>query len=397
MTRQVQSQASITGSISQADVLRAVHELLKSLGVDSESAGTAFDAPIPASKPFTMSRLCKAYVSYAEDYYFPSSGSSAHESENIDLALRPLCKLFGKTPAAEFGPMKLKRVRDKMIEMGWCRRQINHQVGRIKRMIKWAVENEHLPASVYQSVSAVVGLRIGRTAARESIPVRPVADQLIEPVLSLVSPQVAAMARLQLLTAMRPGEVVIMRTEDIDQTVNPWLYRPSRHKTEHHSHERLVFLGPQAQEVIRKFLCKDDPMQFLFSPAEAEADRLRRAHAARVTPLSCGNRPGTNRKLTPKKHARPSYDTHSYGRAISYACRRAFPVPHGTSAEETMVWKRQHWWHPHQLRHNAATRLRREFGLDVAQVVLGHKTLEITQVYAERDSEAARKAMSKHG
>ena len=50
--------------------------------------------------------------------------------------------------------------------------------------------------------------------------------------------------------------------------------------------------------------------------------------------------------------------------------------------------------HPHQLRHNAATRLRKEFGLDVAQVVLGHKRLEVTQVYAERDLDRARDVMS---
>ena len=31
-------------------------------------------------------------------------------------------------------------------------------------------------------------------------------------------------------------------------------------------------------------------------------------------------------------------------------------------------------WHPNQLRHNAATRLRREFGLDMARAVLGHSS-----------------------
>lgn len=39
----------------------------------------------------------------------------------------------------------------------------------------------------------------------------------------------------------------------------------------------------------------------------------------------------------------------------------------------------------HQLRHLLATEVRRAFGLEAAQVVLGHSHAAITQVYAERD------------
>jgi integrase len=54
-------------------------------------------------------------------------------------------------------------------------------------------------------------------------------------------------------------------------------------------------------------------------------------------------------------------------------------------------------WHPHQLRHNAATRLRAEFGLDVARTVLGHASQAVTEVYAEADFAKARDAMSRAG
>jgi integrase len=41
---------------------------------------------------------------------------------------------------------------------------------------------------------------------------------------------------------------------------------------------------------------------------------------------------------------------------------------------------------PHQLRHNAATNLWREFGLEAAQLALGHSSAHVTDaVYAERD------------
>ncbi len=54
-------------------------------------------------------------------------------------------------------------------------------------------------------------------------------------------------------------------------------------------------------------------------------------------------------------------------------------------------------WHPHQLRHNAATRLRREFGLDVARAVLGHSSPAVTEVYAELDQAKAADAMARIG
>lgn len=42
-------------------------------------------------------------------------------------------------------------------------------------------------------------------------------------------------------------------------------------------------------------------------------------------------------------------------------------------------------WNPNQLRHTVGTEIRRRFGIEGAQVVLGHAELGVTQVYAERD------------
>ena len=42
-------------------------------------------------------------------------------------------------------------------------------------------------------------------------------------------------------------------------------------------------------------------------------------------------------------------------------------------------------WTPHRLRHNAATQIRKEFGLEAAQLLLGHARADVTQVYAEAD------------
>ena len=60
-------------------------------------------------------------------------------------------------------------------------------------------------------------------------------------------------------------------------------------------------------------------------------------------------------------------------------------------------WRHKHCWHPHQLRHNAATYFRCEYGLEVARVLLGHKPAAITQIYAEADAARAVEVFAKIG
>lgn len=66
----------------------------------------------------------------------------------------------------------------RMIAIGWSRKTVNKQGGRIKRMFKWGVSQELIPAFVYQALSTVNGLRRGRTEARETSPVLPVVSVL---------------------------------------------------------------------------------------------------------------------------------------------------------------------------------------------------------------------------
>ncbi len=71
-----------------------------------------------------------------------------------------------------------------------------------------------------------------------------------------------------------------------------------------------------------------------------------------------------------------------------------------TDAElgELRTWREQHRWHPHQLRHTAGTLIRREFGLDAAQLALGHSSAKVTDaVYAERDMARVMEVMKRIG
>jgi integrase len=194
--------------------------------------------PLAPTDESTITELIAQFWTYAQGYYIHTDGSKTHELTNIKLAMRPLNTIYGHTKATEFGPKALCVVRQKMIEQGICRSSVNKRIGRIKLMFKWAVANEIVPANVFHVLQAVPGLRRGRSAAKETMPVKPVPQEHIDAIQPYVSKQVWVLIQLQLLTAARSGELVIMRPCDIDMSGKIWIYKPAQHKTLHHGHER---------------------------------------------------------------------------------------------------------------------------------------------------------------
>ena len=87
----------------------------------------------------------------------------------------------------------------------------------------------------------------------------------------------------------------------------------------------------------------------------------------------------------------------SFCRAIHRACDRAFPPPEELEGDELKAWRKFHRWNPNQLRHTAATEIRSKFGLEGAQVALGHSNADVTQIYAERDKAKAAEIMRQVG
>jgi len=224
-----------------------------------------------ANGDLSIAELILAYWRHVSAYY-RKDGEPTSELNKVRCAMRPLKRLYGREPASMFGPLALKAVRQQMVASGLARMTVNAQVQVIKRMFKWATENELVLPSVYHSLQAFCGLRRGRSEARETQPVQPVPDEFVDAVRPHVSGQVWAMIELQRLAGLRPGEVVVMRASDIDMTGSIWHYRPGSHETEHHGHSRVIELGPRAQQVIRRFL-KPELDAFRFSPADAEAER----------------------------------------------------------------------------------------------------------------------------
>ncbi|MBS0191776.1 MAG: hypothetical protein U0573_12300 [Phycisphaerales bacterium] len=343
---------------SHAQYRRVIAEWLANAKVDTRP--TRPDEP---KRIISVDELLMAFLDHAKSYYV-RDGKVTGEVQNLKYAIKPVAELYGARPVTEFGPVALKAVRQLMIEQDWCRSLVNGRVNSIRRVFRWGVENELVPSGVLHALQAVPGLKRGRCSVRETEPVKPVPDAIVDATCKAAVPVIAAMVRLQRLTGMRPGELVIMRTRDIDTTGKIWQYTPSRHKTEHHGKSRVIYLGPQAQRLLRPMLLNELDT-YIFSPARAmkELSAIKRQRRkTRVQPS----------QLRRDRLARPRdlgehYTTCSYARAIAYACDRAFPHPELSElvqsrmtpeqSNELDAWRKEHRWSPNQLRHSAATGL----------------------------------------
>lgn len=307
------------------------------------------EGPSGAAEGISVAEMLLAYLAWADGYYKPPS----REPEALRLALRPLRQAHALDPAASIGPRQLKGIRESLVASGLSRPEINRRIGRIVRCFRWAVEHEIVPPDIHARLAAVAALRLGRTEAPDHPPVAPVPDEHVDAVLPLLTPEVRAIIEVMRYSGARGGEVVQMTTRSIDISKDVWRYRPPRHKNAHRGKDRTVYLGPRAQSVLRPWLRPDAPDEPLFSPRAAMMRKWGR--------------------LGRRKGLKSAYASHGVSVAVGRACDRA-GVPH---------------WHPHQLRHSAATRIRHARGIEGAQHMLGHTSLDVTNIYAERRDSAA--------
>ncbi len=317
--------------------------------------------------PVTVREVCDRYIDHARRYYV-KGGKTTAEAGIVASACRYAIDLCGEQPAESFGPLALRSVRDRMIDAGLARTTINGGINRIRRAFKWAAGEEQIPATVAAALATVSGLRAGRTDARETAPIQPAPNDAVEAALEKLPEVVADMVRVQRLTGMRPGEVCTLRPCDLDRSEEVWVYRPATHKTEHHGQDRVVFIGPRAQAILLRYLARDAD-SCCFRPCDSEIKRRALRTAMRKTAPAQGNRPGTNVRLDPKSQPGDHYSVNGYRQAILRACDRA-----GVES-----------WRPNQLRHTAATEVRAKFGLEAAQVTLGHSTARTSEIYAEKN------------
>ncbi len=178
----------------------------------------------------SVNELVLSYWRQQVEPHYRKNGLPTSEQHCIKAALRFLKDAYDVTAVSEFGPLRLKAVREKMIAGGMSRRVVNRYVQKVRACFRWGTENELVPPSVFHGLQSVAGLKAGRSEARETEPVKPVPNVFVDAVLPFVSAQVKAMIELQRLTGMRPGEVCQLRACDIDVTGKVWIYRPQAFK-----------------------------------------------------------------------------------------------------------------------------------------------------------------------
>ena len=130
-------------------------------------------APRDNPDDLTVSELGIRYVEWATAYYRKLDEPTS-EIHNVNRAVRTLRQLYGPTVARDFGPLALKAVRNRWVDEGITRSGCNRLTGIVKRLFRWAAEHEFIPPTLYHGLTAVSGLRKGRTEARDNPPIGPV-------------------------------------------------------------------------------------------------------------------------------------------------------------------------------------------------------------------------------
>ena len=336
------------------------------------------DAPlVPNDRP-TINELILAYLKHARDYYRPNHGENK-EAGCINDALAVLQEQgYGREPADAFRPRDLKMVREAMVAKNWARTYINSQVNRVKRMFAYAVEEDLISGTVYHALLAVKGLRKGTPGVRETVKVRPVPRGHVKAVLGKAHAVLKAMLLFAYRTGARPGEVGALKPSHIDRTGKLWVYHvpPEANKTEHHDQERKVYVGPRARKILEPWLEGVAARGVRLQP------RPRRAAAAG------GPTRRTQNPTLPLPHQVAGDQTEA--RAETSEAGPLRPDPLRRAVKRLCNAAKVPSWTPNRLRHNAATRFRAKYGIEVARILLGHRKVHTTEIYAEPD---ARKAM----
>jgi integrase len=320
-----------------------------------------------APTDITIAELVERFMrEHVELHYRRPDGTSTGEKHNFVMTFRPLVRLFGSKPATEFSPLDLRTVRDAMLSGSWmtdderekrqktrgrdgttCRKETNKRIGRVKQLYKWGVEMMLVPASVWHGLQAVRGLQAGRGLGRESREIEPVPLECVELTLEKLPEVFADIARVQLYSGARAGEVLLMRSCDIDQSGEVWVFTPTTHKNAWRGYKRRIVLGPRAQLVLRRYLCPNSPADYLFKPGMG---RMRK-----------------------QANLRECYRVCDYDKGIARACVKA-GVLH---------------WSSHQLRHLAAQIAEREVSIEAARAYMGQKSINMTTHYAGIDLKVA--------
>lgn len=387
----------------------------------AKAAVAALPPPEITTPPATFSDLARRHVEYQEGILGRRSKTFLKIRRALEMAERSgtsNCSL------SAYGPVRLVKFQDWLSRHPdgmWKRSTINEFTSVIVRMFQWAVTREWIKPDAWVALKAVPMLRKRRPVSPggpvpiEGRKVEPPDPAAIEAVKGKLRPMLAAMVDLQLLTGMRPNELLHIRPADLRKTtikgVIAYGVLDDANKMAWKDIVRTVYIGPRGMAILEPWLklC-ESPEDYVFSPRRNEAMRDAERREARQTPMYPSHSPEIRRKKRPGRVPGERYDSDGYARCISRAMdevaldrvnaerkKSGKPPLKRLTPEEMTEWEQsgkalKHWT-PYQLRHAAATYVTEKEGLDVAQFILGHRSIQTTINYVKvRDIRAAKAA-----
>jgi len=221
--------------------------------------------------------------------------------DSYNRTIRTFSRLFPDLEASSVDCWHIEEFQLALVHKGLTANTINDYLARLKRIFRWAIRNQYLHKETLLYFEMLD--RVDRTWAGVNNPerIKPIAIERVNQILPDLPPTIAALVKFQLFTGCRPGEARTLRLCDLDTSKDVWLYTPQQHKTSHLGKNRVVYVGPLAQQVIEA-QGMGNSEAYLFHSGD---------------PSSC-------------------YSTPTFARAIRRACERANLTPH---------------WTPNQLRH----------------------------------------------
>ena len=107
------------------------------------------------------------------------------------------------------------------------------------------------------AIRAMQPLLFSAITAPESKKLSAISVEVIRQTLQFLSPTVADMVRLQLITGMRLAKVCTISAPEIDQRGEIWVCKTTVHKMAHLGRERSIPLVQNTVGVIRRYFRND--------------------------------------------------------------------------------------------------------------------------------------------
>lgn len=348
------------------EVLRAYRRLLAEW-----LAGGGDKAPGPRQDVLTVGELLAQFKAWADSSEgYRRQGKRTSEYYCFAQIYTPVLDLYESAPAADFGPVELRAVREAFTRLTWERRAgewahwsrgyVNDQVHRVRRLWSWGVERGLVPQATLDRLLVVQPLRRGKTAAPESAGgKRPVPWAAVAATLPHLPPVLADLVRVHWLLGCRANEACGLTPADIDRDADPdarcWRVTPSEHKRSGGVSPADVhyWAGPRCQALLGPYLERAAGPEAVLFPSP---------------------RIGRYSKATYNQEIR---------KAIARAARAEPPVTIPP-------------WSCGRVRHGRATEVRGlehaagRHGREGASAVLGHEESDTTIRYASKDALARR-------